>query len=163
MDFEEEEMSDNIDVRLELLRRIEARRAGINAFVRRVRPRSVRLANISIVSSAVAALLTAGPALGGVPFAQAVQRGLSLSESSTVWRILCLATMLVSLVAAISVHLNKSQAMAAQLNAAEACNTELEGLQMLLEFAQLPVHDAAELYQKYITKIPFVGEEPAGS
>ncbi len=69
--------------------------------------------------------------------------------------------MLVSLVAAISVHLNKSQDMAAQLSAAEACNAELEGLQTLVQFAQLSVHDAAELYQKYITKIPFVEEEPA--
>ncbi|MDQ4103161.1 MAG: hypothetical protein M3186_05445 [Actinomycetota bacterium] len=153
-------MGDNVDVRLELIRRIEARRASINAFVRRVRPRSVRLANISIISSAVAAIFTAGPAFGGVPFTEAVQRGLSLSSSSIVWRALCLAATLVSLVAAISVHLNRSQEMTAQLSAAEACNTELEGLQALLEFAQLPVHDAVELYQKYITKIPFIEEEP---
>lgn len=154
-------MGDDGDVRLELIRRIEARRASINAFVRRVRPRSIRLANISIVSSAAAALFTAGPALGGVTFAEAVQRGFSLSDSPVVWRALCLLAMLVSLVAAISVHLNKSQDMAAQLSAAEACNAELEGLQTLVQFAQLSVHDAAELYQKYITKIPFVEEEPA--
>lgn len=77
------------------------------------------------------------------------------------WRTLCLAATLVSLVAAISVQLNKSQDMASQLSAAEACNTELEGLRTLLEFGQLPVRDAIELYQKYITKIPFVEEEPA--
>jgi hypothetical protein len=153
-------MGDNVDVRLELIRRIEARRASINAFVRRVRPRSVRLANISIISSAVAAVFTAGPAFGGVSFTEAVQRGLSLSNSSIVWRSLCLAATLVSLVAAISVHLNKSQEMTVQLSAAEACNTELEGLQTLLEFAQLPVPDAVDLYQKYITKIPFIDEEP---
>jgi hypothetical protein len=151
-------VGDNVDVRLELIRRIEARRASINAFMRRVRPRSIRLANISIISSAVAAVFTAGPAFGGVPFAEAIQRGFSLSNSSTVWRILCLAATFVSLVAVISVHLNKSQEMTSQLSAAEACNTELEGLQTLLEFAQLPVHDAVELYQKYITKIPFVEE-----
>lgn len=154
-------MGDNVDVRLELIRRIEARRASINAFLRRVRPRSIRLANISIVSSAVAAVFTAGPAFGGVSFTEAVQRGISLSDSSIVWRALCLAATLVSLVAAISVHLNKSQDVASQLSAAEACNTELEGLQALLEFAQLPVRDAVELYQKYISKIPFVEEEPA--
>jgi hypothetical protein len=108
----------------------------------------------------VAAAFTAGPALGGVTFAEAVQRGFSLPDSSIVWRVLCFVAMLVSLVAAISVHLNKSQDMAAQLSAAEACNVELEGLRTLVEFAQLSVHDAAELYQKYITKIPFVEEEP---
>jgi hypothetical protein len=107
----------------------------------------------------MAAVFTAGPALGGVSFAEAIQRGLSLPESSIVWRALCLVAMLVSLVAVISVQLNKSQDMATRLSAAEACNAELEGLQTLLEFGQLPVQDAAQLYQKYITKIPFVEKE----
>lgn len=52
-------MVDDVDGRAELIRRIEARRSSINAFVRRVRPRNARLANISIVSSAAAAAFTA--------------------------------------------------------------------------------------------------------
>lgn len=68
--------------------------------------------------------------------------------------------MLVSLVATISVQLGKSQDMAAQLRAAEACDAELEGLQTLLELQHLPVQNAAELYFNYITKIPFVRIEP---
>jgi hypothetical protein len=140
-------MGDDAEERLELIRRIGARRAGINAFIRKVRPRSTRLANISIISSAVAAIFTAGPALGGVSFAEAAQRAFSLSASSIAWRALRLGAMLVSLVAVISVQLNKSQDMAAPLSAAEARNTELEGLQTLLKFAQLPVQDAAGLYQ----------------
>ncbi len=156
-------MGDSVEVRQELMRRIEARRASIDSFLRRVRPRSTRLANISIVSSAMAAVFTAGPALGGLSFAESVQRLLLLPESSIVWRILCLFAMLISLVAAVSVHLNKSQVMSAQLSAAEACNAELEGLHALLEFAQLSVSDAAELYQKYVTKIPFVEENSRSS
>jgi hypothetical protein len=73
---------------------------------------------------------------------------------------LCLVAMLVSLVATISMQLSKSQDTAAQLSAAEACDTELEGLQTLLELAQLPVRDATDLYLKYITKIPFVRKAP---
>ncbi|MGH3697106.1 MAG: hypothetical protein ACRDRX_24515 [Pseudonocardiaceae bacterium] len=111
----------------------------------------------------MAAVFTAGPALGGLSFAESVQRLLLLPESSIVWRILCLFAMLISLVAAVSVHLNKSQVMSAQLSAAEACNAELEGLHALLEFAQLSVSDAAELYQKYVTKIPFVEENSRSS
>ncbi len=156
-------MGDSVEVRQELMRRIEARRASINSFLRRVRPRSTRLANISMVSSAMAAIFTADPALGGLSFAESVQRVFSLPDSSVVWRILCLFAMLVSFVAAISVHLNKSKEMSAQLSAAEACNAELEGLQTLLEFAQLSVSDAAQLYQKYVTKIPFVEEGPRSS
>jgi hypothetical protein len=118
------------------------------------------LANISIVSSAAAAVFTAGPALGGVSFAEAVQRTLSLSNNSIVWQALCLVAMLVSLVATISMQLSKSQDAAAQLSAAEACDTELEGLQTLLELGQLQVRDATDLYIKYITKIPFVRKAP---
>lgn len=154
-------MDDDAEVRQELLGRIGARRASINAFVHDVRPRSARLANFSTISSAVAAVLTAGPALGGVTFAQAVQQGFSLPTQSIVWRILCLGAMVVSIVAAISTSMHKSQDLAARLSAAEACNAELEGLQTLLEFGKLPVEDAVKLYQQYVTKIPFVEDYPA--
>jgi hypothetical protein len=149
-------MGDRGEDRRELLRRIGAQRASIDTFVRQVRPRSVRLANTSIISSATAAVFTAGPALGGVSFTEAIQRVFALSTSSIVWRLLCLIAMLVSLVATISAQLSKSQDVAAQLSAAEACDTELEGLQTLLELEQLPVQDAANLYVKYIGKVPFV-------
>jgi hypothetical protein len=68
--------------------------------------------------------------------------------------------MLVSLVATISMQLSKSQDATAQLSAAEACDTELEGLQTLLELGQLQVRDATDLYIKYIAKIPFVRKTP---
>ena len=149
-------MGDRGEDRQELLRRIGAQRASIDNFVRQVRPRSVRLANTSIISSATAAVFTAGPALGGVSFTEAVQRVFALSTGSIVWRVLCLVAMLVSLVATISAQLSKSHDVAARLSAAEACDTELEGLQTLLELEQLPVQDAANLYVKYIGKVPFV-------
>ena len=149
-------MGDRSEDRRELLRRIGAQRASIDIFVRQVRPRSVRLANTSIVSSAAATVFTAGPAIGGVSFSEAIQRVFALSTSSIVWRVLCLLAMLVSLVATITVQLSKSQDAAARLSAAEACDTELEGLQTLLELEQLPVQDAANLYVKYIAKVPFV-------
>lgn len=162
-DPEGNNMDENGKNRQELLRRIEVQRVNIGNFIRRVRPRSVRLANTSIIGSAIAAVLTAGPAFGGLSFAGAVQHALSLSSSSTVWRVLCLVAMLVSLVATISVQLGKSQDMAAQLRAAEACDTELEGLQTLLELQHLPVRNAAELYRNYIAKIPFVRIESVAS
>ena len=154
-------MNESDKSRQELLQHIGVERANIDTFVRRVQPRSARLANTSIISSAIATVLTAGPALGGVSFATAVQHAFSLSSSSAVWRVLCFVAMLVSLVATISVQLGKSQDTAAQLRAAEACDTELEGLQTLLELQQIPVPRAAELYIKYIAKIPFVRVEPA--
>jgi hypothetical protein len=111
----------------------------------------------------MAAVFTAGPAIGGQTFAQAVRRGLSLSDGAVVWRTLCLCALIVSLVAAISANLNKSQDLASRVSAAEACNTELEGLVTFLEFRHLSVQDAVELYHQYVAKIPFVEEVPTVS
>lgn len=152
-------MGDDIEVRQDLLARIRTRRASINAYVHEKRPLGSWLPNISIVSSAIAAVLMVGPATGGLTFAQAVQKSLSLSQSSTVWRTLCFVTLIVSAVAAISANLNKSNNLPARISVAEACNADLEGLQALIEFGELPVKDAANIYRQVIAKIPFIEEK----
>ncbi|MGH3849799.1 MAG: hypothetical protein ACRDR6_22255 [Pseudonocardiaceae bacterium] len=154
-------MGEDSPERREMVGRIQARRASINAYLRENRPRSQRLANISIVSSSVAIVLTAGPAAGGLTFVQAVQKVLSLSQSSIVWRVLCLGAVLVSLAAAISVNLYKSSDLTVRISAAESCNAGLEGLQELLEFGQLAVRDVITIYSQLVTKIPFVEDNLA--
>jgi hypothetical protein len=144
------------DVRQDLLARISARRASIDAFLRAARPRGRRLITASITSSAIAATLTAGPAVGGEGFTDGVQGALSLANESTVWRALCILATIVSLIAAITTNLSRSQDTAERIASAEAVNAELEGLQTLVEFGQVPVLDAVKLYQQYVTKIPFV-------
>ena len=151
-------MSDEVQARQELLKRITARRASISAFVSDQRPRGARLTNLSIVSSSVAAALTAGPALGGESFADALGQSFALPRNSLVWQVLCLAAMVVSIVAAISTNMNKSQETAVRLSTAEASSAELEGLQTLIEFGQLSLQDAVKLYQQNVAKIPFVPE-----
>ncbi|MGH3774064.1 MAG: hypothetical protein ACRDRW_22180 [Pseudonocardiaceae bacterium] len=154
-------MEDNLEARRELLRRIQARRASINTYVREKQPVSNRLANISIVSSAIAAALTAGPAVGGVTFARAVQNGLGWAESSSVWRLLCFTAVVVSLAAAISTNLNKSNDLTARIGVAESCNADLEGLCTLVEFGELSVKDAAAAYRQLVAKVPFIGDASA--
>lgn len=151
-----DQASDDDQARQELLKRIGERRARISAFLRHARPRRAVLSNISIVSSALVATLTAGPALGGQTFTQTVGESLALSQDSTVWRTLCLGALIASFAAAISANLIKSQDLTAHLSIAEACNVELEGLQTLLEFKRLNFDDAAELYSQYIAKISFL-------
>jgi len=143
-----------------LLSRIQARRESIAQFVADLRPRSNRLANLSIVASALAAALTAGPALGGPKFAESVQAGLSLSTDSAVWQVLCLAALVVSVIAAVAANLVKRQDAVARISAAEGCGAELEGLQTALEFDQVTLSVAVGLYQDAIAKIPFVPELP---
>jgi len=156
-------MADDDALRQDLLWRIEARRASIQAYLREHRPRTRRRATITIVLSSLAALFTAGPALGGEPFAESVQETLGLVSDSTVWRSLCLLALLVSVGAAILTNLGKAQDDVARLSSAEAANTELEGLAGLMHFGHLSVADGVKLYQQYIVKIPFVDDQPGAA
>ena len=147
-------------LRHDLLTRIETRRAAVQAFLRANRPRTRRRANLIILLTGVSALATAGPALGGEPFAKNVQNLLALQSDSYVWRILCLLALLVSVGGAVLTNLSKSQDDVARLGAAEAVNAELEGLSSLLEFGSLSVDDGVKLYQSYIARIPFIEDLP---
>ena len=79
-------MAEDDALRQDLLWRIEARRASIQAYLRENRPRTRRRASITIVLSSLAALFTAGPALGGEPFAESVQNALGLARRCCRWR-----------------------------------------------------------------------------
>jgi hypothetical protein len=114
--------------------------------------------NLSVVGSAVAALLTAGPAVGGESFTSSVQGRLGIADDSVVWRVLCLAALIFSLLAAVATNLSNSRDLATKVGAAETCSAELEALQTSLQFGQLPVAEAVKLYQQYVTKIAFVDE-----
>jgi hypothetical protein len=151
-------MTEDDVLRRDLLWRIETRRASIQAYLRDHRPRTRRRATITVVLSSLAALFTAGPALGGEPFAQSVQNSLGLASDSYVWRTLCFLTLLVSLASAVLVNLGKANDDVAKLSSAEAANTELEGLTGLLQFGRVTLEDGAKLYQQYIVKIPFVDD-----
>ena len=149
-------MAEDSAHRRDLLTRIEARRAGVQAYLRENRPRIRRRANVTIVLSSLSAAFTAGPALGGESFAVSVQNGLGLSTDSIVWRVLCLFALLVSVSAAVLANIAKSTDADARLSTAEAANAELEGLATLLQFGHLSVDDGVKLYQQYAVKIPFV-------
>jgi hypothetical protein len=156
-------MADDSDLRRNLLWRIDARRASVQAYLRERRPRIRRMATITVVLSSMAAVFTAGPALGGEPFAQSVQNTLGLVSDSSVWRTLCLLALLVSVGAAVLTNIGKSNNDVAKLSSAEAANTELEGLSSLLHFGQLSVEDGVKLYQQYNAKIPFVDDQPGAA
>jgi hypothetical protein len=145
----------------QLVKRIRARRKTIDAFLMRARPRADRLTLVSIVSSAVAAALTAAPALGGKDFMSAAVRFIDGAEAPDVWQPLCLLAMIASIVAAISANLSKSKNAEARILNAEVCNAELDALQAAVEFQQIPLEDAVKQYQKHIAKIPFVAEQTA--
>jgi hypothetical protein len=156
-------MADQTDPRLDLLRRVDARRAAVEAYLRERRPRIRRRVTATLVLTSLSAILTAGPGLGGRDFTEAVDGTFDLGDSSVVWRILCLLALLVSLAAAVLTAIDKAQNSAAELSAVEAADAELEGLSTLLEFGHLSVEDGVKLYQQYVTKIPFIDDAPAAA
>lgn len=157
-------MDDKNDLRQDLLGRIEVRRTAVEGFLRQNRPTVRRRTNVTIMLSSLAAVFTAGPALGGKTFAQGVQNVLGLADPSYVWRLLCLAAMLVSVGAAVMANLAKAHEEAAgRLSTAEAAKAELEGLAGLLEYGEMPPEDAVKLFHQYSVKIPFVDDGPAAA
>ena len=157
-------MAEDTDpLRRELVARIEERRTSVRAYLRENQPRVRRRSNLTVVLSALAAIFTVGPAAGGESFAGGVQRTLGLSNESFVWRVLCLAALLVSVAAAILTNLTRTQDTVARLSTVEAAGAELEGLMTLLEFGQIAVPDAVKLYQQYSAKIPFVEDVPVAA
>jgi hypothetical protein len=152
-------MADDLRSRKQLCARIKARRADIDEFLAHARPRRNVLNNVSIVCSALAAVLTAPPALGGTKAMKAIADGLSLAGPPQAWQPLCIGAFVVAVAAAIAANLHRSYDLPAQVAAAEACNSELESLLALLDFDDLPVHNAVEQYQQSIHKIPFVKEQ----
>ena len=153
-------MVEGSDVRGDLLARIAAKRATVQAHIRRFGPRTRRRANAVVLLTSLSAVFTVGPAAGGEGFAEAVSTRLGLSADSVVWRVLCLSALLVSVAAAVLTNLSKSHDAAVRLSTAEAVDGELEGLALLLEFGQLPVEDAVQLYQQYTAKLGFIAGAP---
>ena len=153
-------MADQTDPRQDLLKRVNARRAAVEAYLRERRPRIRRRVTATLVLTSLAAILTAGPGIGGRDFTEAVDVTFDLADSSVVWRILCLLALLVSVCATVLTAIDKANNSAAELSAVEAADAELEGLATLLEFGHLSVEDGVKLYQQYVTKIPFIDDAP---
>jgi hypothetical protein len=141
-----------------LLTKLRDKRRRIAAFNERVAPRGAYLTNIGIVASAVATLLTAGPAVGGLRLTQALG---SAGENSPSWRILCAAAALCSLAATIATNLFRSHDIASRLARAQACDAKLESLELLVELKQLTLKEATARFEKCLPEVAFIPSELA--
>ncbi|MGH3669491.1 MAG: hypothetical protein ACRDSH_02475 [Pseudonocardiaceae bacterium] len=153
-------MAQDVDARRrELLRRILKHQINIKNYVQKMRARRELVTNISVVSSAIAAALVIGPTVGGETFTAVVREGLGWEKDSSVWRLLCLASLIVYLVAAISARLNKSNDPTERINIAEACDAALETLRADVEFGKLSVRSAVGEYGQIIARALYIPEK----
>jgi len=137
--------------------------ARMRRYVCRNSRRKNRLAVTCIVSSSLAALITAGPAAGGGSFIELVKLVLHLSSDDLAGRLVCLTAMIVSLVAGIAANINKSSELPARVEAAEAGLAELEKVAVELQFDRTSVNQGSDHYSAVIEKTSFVNFEVESS
>ena len=149
-------MSATPDARQRLSTRIDDTHRTLRVYLDRERPRRNRLSTVSIIGSGLAAVLTAGPAAGGTGFSHAVAGIFSLSDDSTVWRVLCLLAVIFSVAAALATNFATSRAVADRVSAAESCCAQLDGLAVSLDIGHINLNEAVKLYEQYMGRVSFV-------
>ena len=107
---------------------IDRFRGQVAAYLVRARARQRRLINLAIVAGAVATVLTASPALGGLAFSEWLNE--TFGFTSPAWQVLCAGAALCSLAAAISTQLMKSHAIEEHVARAEAVRARLEAVDL---------------------------------
>lgn len=133
---------------------IDRFRSQVAAYLIHARARQRRLINLAIVAGAVATVLTASPALGGVAFSDWLNETFGLT--SPAWQVLCAGAALCSLAAAISTQLLKSHAIDEHVARAEAVRAKLEALDMGRITGRLTPEQVATEYSACIEQASFL-------
>ena len=133
---------------------IDRFRSQIAAYLIHARARQRRLINLAIVAGAVATVLTASPALGGVAFSDWLNETFGLT--SPAWQVLCAGAALCSLAAAISTQLMKSHAIEEHVARAEAVRAKLEALDLGRITGRLTPEQVATEYSACIEQASFL-------
>ena len=129
----------------DLIGAIRRKQERVETFLSAALPRKRRLLNITIVGGALAAALTAAPAIGGQSFTVWLTKTFGLSSPS--WQLLCLAASVSSILATVSTQLLKSNNLEENVGRAQRCRAKLEVLEVGLASGQL---DAAQATTEYI-------------
>ena len=133
------------DATAALRERISARREEVHAFIVAESPRRTRLLNTTIVGGSLAAVLNAGPAVGGQPFTGWLTGTFGLT--SPAWQLLCGAAAACAVSATVATQLLKSRNVEERLARAESCRAKLDVLELGLATGHL---DAAQATSEFI-------------
>lgn len=140
---------------VELSRRVKAKREAIDAYLAASVKRRDRLMYLSIFGGALAAALTAGPAIFGKPFSDWIQQDL-LQARAPAWQLLCAAAMICSLVATTATQLNRSKGYDENISRARNARGALEALDVGIMCGHLTKVDATGQYLKCIEDLAFL-------
>lgn len=151
------------ELRQQLLVSISEHSAQMRRYIWRNAPVTNRVSIVCIVSSGLAALITAGPATGGASFIELVKGVLGLSDGDLTGRLVCMTAMIVSVVAAIAANLSKSSELPVRVQTAEAGVAILDKLAVDLRFGTMSVPEGSIRYSAVIEKMPFLVSEKGTS
>ena len=141
----------------ELLDRVRSKRAEVDKYLAFNSRRRCLLVNLVIIAGALAALLTAPPAVGGKPFTDWLQQ---LFHSTTpAWRFLCLFACLASLVSVVAIQIQKSNNYEEHIVRAQGLRAALEVLEVSVTCGSLSIHEATSQFLKCLEDSSFM--EPA--
>jgi len=138
----------------ELLSRINQQRAQVDAFLAAAVPRKRRLLNTTIVGGSLAAVLTAGPAVGGPSFTAWLTATLGLTSPS--WRLLCGGAAICSVMATVATQLLKSDNVEQNVTRAQAARAKLDVLELGLKLGHLDDRQALAEYLKCAEETSFL-------
>ena len=138
----------------ELVTRIAQKRAQLDAFITRMKPRKQRLVNLTIIAGMVAAALTAGPAAGGATFTGWLTQTFGLT--SPAWQILCAAATVCSVTATVATQLLKSQNIEEHVTKALSVRAKLEVLEVGLTTGHLNPSQATAEYLRCVEEASFL-------
>jgi hypothetical protein len=141
----------------DLVGQIRKKRTELERFLAVARPRKRRLLNTTIVGGSLAAVLTAGPAVGGPSFTAALTGAMGLNPaSSPSWRILCAVASICSIMATVATQLLKSHNIEEHVTRAQGCRAKLEVLEVGLTIGQLDVRQATTEFLKCVEDVAFL-------
>ena len=143
-----------IDPRSRLLDRIHEKQRDLKAYLRKFEPRSNRLTILSILGTGLAALLTAGPAVGGASFTAALTQALGTTSPS--WRILCAAATVFSFLATTALSIHKVQDLTNKVSKAQSAHAQLEALETFMETTEISNTTATEQYAQIVRDVPYL-------
>lgn len=142
------------DVALDLSERIKRTRAELDGFLDAAVPRKRRLLNTTIIGGSLAAVLTAGPAVGGQPFTAWLTMTLGLTSPS--WRLLCGGAAVFSVVSTVATQLLKSNNIEEHITRAQSCRAKLEVLELSLALGEIDVKQATAEYLRCVEQASFL-------
>lgn len=138
----------------DLIGAIRRKQERVEAYLSAALPRKRRLLNVTIIGGALAAVLTAAPAIGGQSFTAWLTRTFGLASPS--WQLLCLVASVSSIMATVSTQLLKSNNLEENVGRAQRCRAKLEVLEVGLASGQLNAAQATTEYMRCVEEAAFL-------